>query len=75
MSQYIHIGIVLITVPNLVIIGLMLGVFALAVVLPIPARHWATQREGYNGNESNELDIDAPPATHHELPGGPTAAR
>ena len=36
MSQYIHVGIVLITVPNLIVIGLMIVVFALAVALALP---------------------------------------
>jgi len=36
MSQYIHFGIFLITIPNLIVIGLMLLVFALAVIINIP---------------------------------------
>lgn len=36
MAQYVHFGIFLITVPNLIVIGLMLLVFALAVALPLP---------------------------------------
>jgi hypothetical protein len=36
MAQYIHLGIFLITVPNLIVIILMLVVFALAVVLSLP---------------------------------------
>ncbi len=39
MAQYVHFGIFLITVPNLIVIGLMLLVFALAVALPIPQGH------------------------------------
>jgi hypothetical protein len=36
MSQYVHIGILLISVPNLIVIGLMLVVFGLAVWLKLP---------------------------------------
>ncbi len=36
MSQYVHIGILLISVPNLIVIGLMLLVFGLALVLKLP---------------------------------------
>jgi hypothetical protein len=36
MAQYIHIGIFLITVPNLIVIGLMLVVFAVAVAVSLP---------------------------------------
>lgn len=36
MAQYIHIGILLISVPNLIVIGLMLVVFGLAVLLKLP---------------------------------------
>jgi hypothetical protein len=36
MSQYIQVGILLITVPNLIIIGLMIVVFALAVAFALP---------------------------------------
>jgi hypothetical protein len=39
MSQYVHLGILLITVPNLVVIGLMVVVFALALVLSLPGQH------------------------------------
>jgi hypothetical protein len=39
MAQYVHFGIFLITVPNLIVIGLMLLVFALAVALPLPQGH------------------------------------
>jgi hypothetical protein len=38
MSQYVHIGILLITVPNLIVIGLMLVVFALGIVLSLTER-------------------------------------
>lgn len=34
--QYVHVGIVLITVPNLIVIVLMVVVFALAVALSLP---------------------------------------
>jgi hypothetical protein len=36
MSQYVHIGLLLISVPNLIVIGLMLVVFGLAVWLKLP---------------------------------------
>lgn len=36
MSQYIHVGIVLISVPNLITIGLMLMVFGLALLFKLP---------------------------------------
>ena len=36
MSQYVHVGIVLITVPNLIVIGLMLVVFAVSLFVSLP---------------------------------------
>jgi hypothetical protein len=36
MSQYVHLGIVLITVPNLIVIGLMILVFAVSLVVSLP---------------------------------------
>ena len=36
MSQYLHFGIILITIPNLIVIGLMILVFAVAVVVSLP---------------------------------------
>jgi hypothetical protein len=39
MAQYIHVGIFLITVPNLIVIVLMLVVFAVAVALKLPQEH------------------------------------
>ncbi|MFI5274204.1 MAG: hypothetical protein ACHQ4H_14310 [Ktedonobacterales bacterium] len=36
MTQYLHFSIFLITIPNLIVIGLMLVVFALAVVAQLP---------------------------------------
>lgn len=60
MSQYIQVGIVLITLPNLIVIVLMLIVFALAVVVLLPQHPGGIQREGHDGNE---LDSGAPPAT------------
>lgn len=38
LPEYVQFWIVLITVPNLIVIGLMILVFAIALVLPIP-RH------------------------------------
>jgi len=35
-SQYIHFGVILITVPNLIVIGLMILVFAAAVAIALP---------------------------------------
>lgn len=36
MSQYIHVGIILITIPNLIVIGLMILVFVVAVAISLP---------------------------------------
>lgn len=36
MSQYIHFGVILITIPNLIMIGLMVLVFAAAVAISLP---------------------------------------
>lgn len=36
MSQYVHVGILLITVPNLIVIGLMLLVFAVSLFVSLP---------------------------------------
>jgi len=36
MSQYVHVGIVLITVPNLIVIGLMVLVFAVSLFVSLP---------------------------------------
>jgi hypothetical protein len=38
MSQYVHFSIFLITVPNLIIIGLMILAFAVGIFLSIPQR-------------------------------------
>ncbi len=35
-SQYIHFGVILITVPNLIMIGMMILVFAAAVFISLP---------------------------------------
>ncbi|MCL4543378.1 MAG: hypothetical protein M1118_02075 [Chloroflexi bacterium] len=35
-AVYLHWGVILISVPNLVVIGLMIVVFALALFLPFP---------------------------------------
>ncbi len=37
-AAYLHLGIILISVPNLVVIALMLLVFVLAILLPMPGR-------------------------------------
>jgi hypothetical protein len=39
MSQYVQVGIFLITVPNLIVTGLMVVVFALAIALKLPLAH------------------------------------
>lgn len=39
MSQYIHFSIFLISVPNLIVIGLMVLVFALGVAVTLPQAH------------------------------------
>ncbi len=36
MSQYVHFWIILITVPNLVVMGVMIALFALAVFVTLP---------------------------------------
>jgi hypothetical protein len=36
-AQYVHIGILLISVPNLIVIGMMLVVFGLALLLKLPS--------------------------------------
>jgi hypothetical protein len=36
MSQYVHVGILLISVPNLIVIGLMALIFGLALLLKLP---------------------------------------
>jgi uncharacterized membrane protein YiaA len=35
-SQYIHVGILLISVPNAIVIGLMLVIFGLALFVKLP---------------------------------------
>ncbi len=37
-AAYLHLGIILISVPNLVVIALMVLVFVLAILLPMPGR-------------------------------------
>ncbi len=37
-AVYLHLGIILISVPNLVVIALMVLVFVLAILLPMPGR-------------------------------------
>jgi hypothetical protein len=36
MSEYIHVGILLISVPNLIVIGLMVVIFGLALLFKLP---------------------------------------
>jgi hypothetical protein len=54
------VGIVLITVPNLIVIVLMLIVFVLGVALSLPREADAARSEGQDGHQ---LDPGAPPAT------------
>ena len=44
-ATYFHMGFIDISIPNLVTIGLMLLVFALAVVVPMPATNDHDSRE------------------------------
>ncbi len=37
-AVYLHLGVILISIPNLVVIALMVLVFVLAIVLPMPGR-------------------------------------
>ena len=37
-AAYLHLGVILISVPNLVVIALMVLVFVLAILLPMPGR-------------------------------------
>ncbi len=37
-AQYIHLGFILLSVPNLVMIGIMLGLFGAALIVPFPHR-------------------------------------
>jgi hypothetical protein len=37
-AQYIHLGFILLSVPNLVMIGLMFVLFAAALIVPFPHR-------------------------------------
>lgn len=48
MSQYIHFSIFLISVPNLIVIGLMV-VFALGVALVLPHPKDTTTEEAHDG--------------------------
>ena len=45
-APYFHWGFILLSVPNLVLIGLMLVIFAAALVVPFPARHSKSPDEG-----------------------------
>jgi hypothetical protein len=35
-AGYLHVGFILISYPNLILIGIMLGLFAAALVIPFP---------------------------------------
>ena len=43
-AGYLHVGFILISYPNLILIGIMLVIFAAALVLPFPG-HAESQRE------------------------------
>jgi hypothetical protein len=44
-AGYLHWGFILISWPNLILIGLMLGLFALALILPFPERRPRVEKE------------------------------
>ena len=62
-APYVHWGFILISLPNLVLTGVMLLLFALALVLPFPGRHRAQAREtstGALGSPAATIEIDDP---------------
>ena len=44
-AGYLHVGFVLISYPNLILIGIMLVLFALALVLPFPGHAGSNERD------------------------------
>lgn len=44
-GRYVHWGVIQISVTNLVVIGLMLVLFVLALLLPFPGRHQRRESE------------------------------
>ena len=44
-APYFHWGFILLSVPNLVLIGGMLGLFGAALIAPFPARDRSTSKE------------------------------
>lgn len=44
-APYFHWGFILLSVPNLVLIGLMLGLFGAALVIPFPSRGGSTSED------------------------------
>ena len=44
-AGYLHVGFILISYPNLILIGIMLVVFALALFLPFPGHKARHERE------------------------------
>ena len=44
-AGYLHVGFILISYPNLILIGIMLVIFALAVILPFPGHASSGERE------------------------------
>jgi len=51
-SQYIHFGVILITVPNLIMIGMMILVFAAAVFISLPQEHAHQETTDQQSSES-----------------------
>jgi len=45
-AQYFHWGFILISFPNLVLIGVMLALFVAALVIPLPGHSRKGERDG-----------------------------
>ncbi len=45
-APYVHWGFILLSVPNLVLIGLMLLIFGAALVIPFPGRRGSDSEDG-----------------------------
>ncbi len=43
-AGYLHVGFILISYPNLILIGIMLVLFAIALVVPLPGHSSQTER-------------------------------
>src|SRR5579884_2633747 len=67
-APYVHWGFILISLPNLILILVMLGLFILALVAPFPfhrREHWADEEPaaaapGTAGTTSAAADLDSP---------------